>query len=376
MTKRRSNNEGSIFQRGDKWRAQITIQGHRLSHTETTETKARAWLRKMRGQIDQGLTYDAARTTLTEFLTNWLAQKKTQLRTATGEQYDWAAAYINTGLGSLKLKDITPSVIQHFYDGLLARQIGARTIQVVHAVLHGCLDHAARLGLTARNPADSCIVPKPQKQEMKTWTESQVSQFLVTIIGQRNEIMYQMALATGMRRGELIGLKWSDVDWIANTIKVQRQVFEPVGGGFVFQEPKSDRGRRAVELETRLIDRLREQLRRVTLGRQVARDRWQEYDLIFPSTIGTPQGGGNVTREFHRLVVQAGLPVIRLHDCRHTAASIMLSHGIPPIIVAGMLGHSLAVLLEKYAHFIPSYQTDAARLMAGVTSPMSVEIKH
>jgi len=339
------------------------------------QQEAVEWLRKTRGQIEQGLTYDSTRTTLGELLAGWLKQKKTRLRVATGEQYDWAAAnYLAPGLGEVKLRDLTPARIQRFYDDLLARETGARTIQVVHAVLHGCLDHAARLGLTARNPADGLIVPKPVKTEMMVWTESQVSAFLIHVQGQRNEILYHLALATGMRRGELLGLKWGDVDWPGSTIRVQRQVFEPQGASFVFQEPKSERGRRSIELGIGLIERLREQSNRVALARQMARGRWQEYDLIFPSGVGTPQGAGSLHRDFKRLVLGSGLPALRFHDCRHIAASIMLSHGIPLVIVAGILGHSLAVLMDKYAHFIPNMQSEAARLMDGITSPVAVDI--
>jgi len=373
--RRRSANEGAIYQLPNgRWRAQVRTRRGRLSHTAASEREAAAWARQMRGQIEQGLTYDAAHTRLDEFLVNWLRQKKTRLRTATGEQYDWVANnYIRPGLGKQVLRDITPAVVQHFYDDLQAANTGARTVQVVHAVLHGCMDHAARLGLVARNPADGLIVPKPPKAEVVVWTESQVNQFLVSLQGQRNENLYHLALATGMRRGELLGLKWSDVDWIAGTISVRRQVFEPQGSSFVFQEPKSDRGRRSIQLGSGLVERLREQIRLVDLARRMARDRWKEHDLIFPSTVGTPQGGGSLHRDFKRLVTGSGLPMLRFHDCRHTAASLMLMRGIPPMVVAGILGHSLAMLMDKYAHFIPNMQGEAARLMDEITSVIRLE---
>lgn len=374
--RRRAANEGAVYRLPNgRWRAQVRTRGGRISHTADSEREAAAWARQVCAQAAQGLTYDAARTRLDEFLAGWLRQKQTMLRPATTEQYDWAAAnYICPGIGKMLLREISPAVVQRFYDQLLADGAGARTVQVVHAVMHGCMDHAARLGLTARNPADGLIVPRPKKQEMMVWTESQVSQFLTSVRGERNEVLYRLALATGMRRGELLGLKWGDIDWLAATIRVRRQVFEPRGGGFIFQEPKSDRGRRSIQLGGGIIEQLRGQIEQVDLARKMARGRWKEHDLIFPSTVGTPQGGGFVSREFKRLAERAGLPAIRFHGCRHTAASIMLMRARPPLEVAGILGHSLAVLMERYAHYIPDQQGETARLMDEITMVIPIEI--
>lgn len=351
----------------------MSIHGRRYSHYAKTQSEIRQWLRLVHNQLDAGIAYDAAKTTLEVFLVNWIEQKKTRLRIATAQQYDWAAnSYIVPAIGKLKLSDVTPGSVQRLYDDLLAHQVGKRTIQVIHAVIHGCLEHAIKLGLLGRNASDACIVPKPEKKEMAVWTESQVSAFLLYIRHHKNEILYHLALATGMRRGELLGLKWTDVDWVGKTLRVQRQAFEPNGGGVIFQEPKSDRGKRSIELGDGMMQRIREQMKLVDQARRFAGGRWREHELIFPSTIGTPQRGENISHEFAGLVQKSGLPRIRLHDCRHTAASIMLSHGIPPIIVSGILGHSLAVLMDKYAHFIPSSQGAAARLMDLLTTPIDV----
>jgi integrase len=158
-------------------------------------------------------------------------------------------------------------------------------------------------------------------------------------------------------------------------IYVRRGVFNPAGGGFVFQPPKTKLGKRTVQLGQGITDHLRAQLQLVDFMRKSARDKWQENDLVFPSDVGTPIGGDRITHEFPILAKMAGLPVIRLHDCHHTAASIMRSLRIPPIIVAGMLGHSLAILMTIYAHIarfaryapcgrnIPGTQDEADRLM-------------
>jgi integrase len=250
----------------------------------------------------------------------------------------------------------------------------ARTIKLMHVVLRMCLEHAKNIGLVARNPAENCKVSKSPKVEMSIWDEDQVNRFLVSIHGHKNENLYYLALATGMRRGELLGLKWQDVDWKNQRILIKRQVCNPQGGGFVFQEPKTNLGIRSVRLGTGMIERLRAQLGIIDLMRRISRDKWQEYDLIFPSITGKPLIGNNVSLEFNKLVVNSGLPHIRFHDCRHTAASIMLTHGIPPVIVAGMLGHSVSTLLTNYAHCLPDRQDEAAQLMDAVTSSISIDI--
>jgi len=376
MTKKRSAGEGTISQLpSGSWRAQVSLKGRRLSHTAKSQQGARDWIRKIQDQIDQGLTYDDERTTLGKFMEGWLASKKPQLRTASIEQYTkMSKSYILPQLGSSRLKDLGPGRIQELYDEMARSGKSARTIKLMHVILRMCLEQAKRLGLVARNPSEFCKVPKSPKVEMSIWDESQVNQFLVSIHGHKNENLYYMALATGMRRGELLGLKWQDVDWKNHRILIKRQVSNPEGGGFVFQEPKTSLGVRSVQLGAGIMERLRSQLRTVDIMRAISRDRWIEYDLVFPSLIGKPQYGNNISIEFNNLVDQSGLPHIRFHDCRHTAASILLSRGIPPVIVAGMLGHSISTLLSTYAHFIPDMQDEASRIMDEVTSSIEVDL--
>jgi len=371
---RRGHGEGTINKLpSGRWRAQVSVGGRRLSATRDTRRECQDWIREITRQIAAGLTYDGTKTTLRQFILAWLETKRSALRPQTHEQYArLARKYIIPGLGQHTMNELNAARIQAFYDQLQKDGAGARTVEVVHAIVHGCLKHALRLGLVPVNPAAAAIVPRPKKAEMKVWTEAQVSQFLISIAGHRNEILYHLALATGMRRGELLGLQWGDIDWPARTISVRRQVYRPSGGGFIFQEPKTERGQRQVMIGTGIIERLRDQLARVDHMRDA--ENWQEYDLIFPSAVGTPQNGYNISRDFKKLALAAGLPAIRFHDCRHTAASLMLSHGIPPMIVAGMLGHSLAVLMARYAHFIPSTQSQAAELMDSLTTPVKIDL--
>jgi integrase len=349
---RRSNGDGVIRELyPGKWRAEIRINGGRLSHYANSPTEARQWIKKIQGQVEQGLSYDDDRLTLGQFMEGWLGNKKQQVRLSTYDGYRWAAnKYLLPDLGTIRLRDLSAGQVQEYYDHLVNSQRGARTIRLLHIILHGCLEQAKRLGLIYRNPTEFSSIPRKADYDLKVWNEDQVGRFLNFIRGHKNEHLYCLALGTGMRRGELLGLQWKDIDWTKRQIYVRRGVFNPAGGGFVFQPPKTKLGKRTVQLGQGITDHLRAQLQLVDFTQKLARDKWQENDLVFPSDVGTPIGGDRITHEFPVLARMAGLPVIRLHDCRHTAASIMLSHGIPPIIVAGMLGHSLAILMTTYAH--------------------------
>lgn len=371
----RAHGEGTIYKRTNgSWRAQITIEGQRLSFTAKTRREAQEWLKKVTGQVDQGLTFEGSKTSFGQVLDAWMGAKENKLRGATLEQYRrMIRKYIKPQLGKIPAKDLNAARLQAHYHQLAEAGTGRRTIEVVHSVLHGSLKHAQRLGLVTQNWAALVEVPRPERREMLVWDENQVSAFLASNPG---NVFYRLAFATGMRRGELIGLQWQDLDWQSGSLMVRRQVFEPEGGGWRFQEPKTARGRRVIRLGPGLIDALRRQYNQVLpLARSLAGERWQEHDLIFPSSIGTPRNGYEVSKEF-RALAAAGLPRMRFHDIRHTAASIMLLHGEPPVRVAAILGQSLAVLLDTYAHYIPDDQERAASLMDAITSPAAIDLLH
>lgn len=377
MKKHTERGTGSIRQLPNgRWRAEIRINGGRLSHYSDRQQDCRDWIRKIQGQVEQGLSYDDERITLGAFLEGWLGNKKLQVRMATFEQYSSIVkAYLQPSLGRTRLRDLSSGQVQDFYDHLSASGKGTRTIRLAHIVLHGCLEQAKRLGLIHRNPTEFCALPRQTEKDLQIWDEDQVTQFLNFIRGHKNEHFYYVALGTGMRRGELLGLQWKDINWRKSQILVRRECFHPAGGGFIFQAPKTKLGKRSIQLGQGVVEHLRAQLQLIDLERKMARDAWQDNDLVFPSLVGTPIGADRISHEFPALTKRAGLPVIRFHDCRHTAASIMLSHGIPPVIVAGMLGHSLSILMTTYAHYIPGSQDEAARVMDDILSPIPIDLK-
>ncbi|MHB8933142.1 MAG: site-specific integrase [Bellilinea sp.] len=371
---KRGHGEGSLYKRSNgTYRAQVTIEGNRVGKTFKLRKDAQDWIATINGQVKQGLTYNSAKTTVDELLTEWLKLKATMSRPATQESYQrMARLYISPAMGRLKLQEVSAARIQKFYSDLEKRGIGKRTIENTHTVLYGFLKFANGLSLTAQNWAGFVVVPRPEKREMKVWDESQVSLFLQFV---NSDPFYRLAFSTGMRRGELLGLQWKDLDWNTGQLHVRRQVYRPEGGGFIFQTPKTDKGTRGIRLGKGMLEALRIQYNNtIPLMQAIAGNDWQEYDLMFPSTRGTPRDGYTVSKEFHHLVEKAGLPIIRFHDIRHTVASIMLLHGEPSVRVAGILGQTVQVLLSTYSHWIPDNQETAAILMDEITTPASFQI--
>jgi len=338
----RGRNEGSIFQLPNgKWRAQITTNGKRISFTAKTKVEGQEWLRKMLHQIDYGLDIEGGKIKTGEYLKEWLENATPGLRPKTAHQYsEIIVKHITPYIGQVTLKDLTQQRIERFYSELSRDGRGARTVQYTHQVLHKALEKAVLYSLLVRNPSHGATLPRQHHEEMKVWDEAQVASFLAAASGSRLAALYHLAVVTGMREGELFGLKWSDVQWSAGAISVQRQVQRVPKIGWSFIEPKTKAGRRTIRIGPGVMDALRHHQELQQLEKKFAGKRWIEHDLIFPNSIGNPLEPSNMRLDYNRLLEEAGLPKIRFHDLRHTAASLMLNHGVPVIVVSNMLGHS------------------------------------
>jgi integrase len=209
---------------------------------------------------------------------------------------------------------------------------------------------------------------------MMVLDESQVTQFLVAAQNSPYLALYHLAVTTGMRLGELFGLKWSDLQWMSGTLLVQRQLQRVRRQGWSFVEPKTRSGRRAIKLGENTLQSLRVHKSRQELAKALAGSEWKDHDLIFPTTIGTPGDASNMRIDFKRVLQQAGLPGIRFHDLRHTAASLMLNHGVPAIVVSKILGHSKpSITLDVYGHLYHEMQGSAAVIMDQLVAPIQME---
>lgn len=373
----RGKNEGSVFKKpNDKWRAQVSLNGKRLSFTGVTREECQNWVRKMLNQIDQGFRYESSQITLGEYLAEWLPVHKIGIRPTTAIDYERVTnKYLIPRLGKIRLLDLRLANIEKFYTCLLLENVGVRTIRINHTILHCALEKAVRLGLIIRNPAHGATLPQYRYPEMKVLDEMQVTQLLIAARGNRIEALYHLAVTTGMRQGELLGIKWQDINWKAGIIYIKRQLQRLSGQGFIFNEPKSRTGIRSIKVGESTLQQLRGHLERQKSEKAFAGDRWMENDLVFPTSLGTPMDGQNLLKDFFRTLEQANLPKMRFHDLRHTAASIMLNRGIPVIVVSKILGHSKpSITLDIYGHLIYAMQDEAVRLMDELVSPIQVEI--
>jgi len=378
MAIKRGNNEGSIFKRKNgTWRAQVTAGGKRLSYSGKTRSECQAWIRSTLHQVDNGLTFDKAQVTVEEFLRNSLASAKSSLRYTTWQQYSQTIRdHILPSLGDTKIVKLRPDVIQALYDNKVEEGVGLRTIQLTHAVLRRFLNRAVKLGLLPNNPSDVTSPPKPQQKEMHILDDSQVQRLIITAKTTqiRNLALYQLAIATGMRQGELLGLKWQDVDWQQRTLHIQRQLKYISDNGPVFSQLKTRSSARTIVIGKETMSLLKEHQQRQFNEITRMGKRWQDHDLVFPSTIGTPFNPRNLFRQYKSLLNEAGVPSIRFHDLRHTAASLMLNHGIPVLIVSKRLGHAKpSITLDIYGHLIPSMQEQVAKMMDEVITPIELD---
>jgi len=380
MTRKRGQNEGSIYKRKDGlWVAQVTIQGKHTSKYFKLQSEASKWLHNTRTQIQDGLTLAGAQTTLKDFLEHWLRAYASSVRPNTFRSYAGVIHHhILPALGNIKLNDLRTDQIQILYNNETANGMSPKMVQYIHSVLRRALNFALRWGLLVRNPAIGAIRPKPSKVEMKTLNSDQVRVFLSAAKGTRNEALFWVAVSTGLREGEILGLKWSDLDWKTKHLQIKRQVQRLKGEGLVLVEPKSSASKRMVVLSSATMAVLQKHLNYQQDEKMITKEKWQENDLIFPSTIGTPLDPSHMNRDYKNVLKRAGLPDLRFHDLRHTAATLMLQQGIHPKIVQERLGHSnISLTMDTYSHVLPSMQEEAAEKMDEILVPIDVsnEIK-
>jgi len=249
--------------------------------------------------------------------------------------------------------------------------IGLRTVQKAHTVIHASLNAAMKLGIIGRNPDDATQPPKPVHKEMKFWNQEQVQQFLAVAkeTNDRNYALYFMALVTGMRQGELLALKWQDVDLEKETLTVKLNLQRLPGGGLRLQKPKTKTSIRTIRLGKESLSVLAEQRNLLAKEKSLANGLWQDDGYVFPSSIGSAMDASNLWKHFRRILKQSKLPAIRFHDLRHTAASLMLNNGVDVLVASRRLGHAKpSITLDVYGHLIPSSQAGVADVLDKLVS--------
>ena len=278
--------------------------------------------------------------------------------------------------GNARIIQLNLKRLNKYYARLVAEGRGVRTVRLIHSVLHSALQHACQIGLISRNPCHGAILPRYPSKEMKILKEDQVLIFLLAVATSHYRLIYKLALVTGMRQSELLGLKWEDIDWEKSAISVKRQAQYVNGMGIIFIEPKTRAGIRKIALGNSILDDLRKHKIEQEKIKLLRKNQWTEHKLIFSTSNGTPISQRNLTRDFLKVIRKTELPRIRFHDLRHTAASLMINRGIPVVVVSKLLGHSKpSVTLNIYAHCVSEYQYEAARVMEEIATPIAFELE-
>lgn len=366
--KRRGHGEGSIYQRKDgRWTAAITLEdGGRKSFYGKTRREVQEKLKVALREQQQGTLVTEPQQTLKVYLEHWLEQvyKPTvRLNSYMGHR-SVVNHHLIPGLGHITLQKLTPEKVQAFYREKLDGGLAARTVILIHAVLHQALENAVKWGLVARNVTDLVSLPRVRRYEAQVVTSEQARQLIDAALSSRIEVLMIVAIATGMRLGELCALRWDDVDFERGAIAVRRTVGRIPGYGYVENEPKSKSGRREILLPAVAVGMLREHKVLQEQVCVVVGEKWQERGLVFPNGCGGFLNPDRVRIQFKRVLKIAALPRMRFHDLRHSSATILLVAGVHPKVVQERLGHSsISMTLDVYSHVIPSMQQEAAGKM-------------
>ncbi len=361
---------GHIRRHGDGYAVVVYLgvdpaTGKKRYKWETFRTKkeAEARLAQMLAEIERGTFIEPAKLTVGEYLARWLRDRAAvAVRPTTLEGYEAVVkCHLVPALGAVPLPKLTALHVQQLYKQMLDKGLSGRTIRLTHAVLRQALAQAVKWGLLGRNVCDGVELPRQEHREMRVLTPEEAGRFLEAARGERLEALWVLALTTGMRKGELLGLRWQDVDLGRGTVQVT-QALVKVRGRAVFQEPKTARARRMIELTPLAVEALRRHRARQAQERLAAGPAWQDHGLLFCQKDGTPLDPMNVYNwDFKRVLAKAGLSGVRLHDLRHTHATLLLEEEANPKVVSERLGHaSVTITLDTYSHVLPGLQREAA----------------
>ncbi len=367
---RRGNGEGSIYFRksDEKWVGSITLENRkRRVFYGKTRKEVQEKLKVALREQQQGTLVTAPRQTLAQFLTDWLENSQKQsVRPRTYERYEeLVRLHIAPALGRYELQKLSAQHLQAFYAKKSEEGLSATTINHFHNVLHKALDTAMKWNLVARNVCDLVSPPRRKQFEVHPLTLEQVHKLLSVVEGHEMEALFKLALATGLRRGEMMGLKWLDINFDAGVLQVRRILSrvpsKMPGKGYVEAEPKTQKSRRSIVIAPFALEALKQHRERQLEAKLQAGTAWQEHDYVFCTSIGTHL---NPTRDMldqlKALLKKAGLPDIRFHDLRHSAATLLLSVGVHPKVVQEVLGHSqISITMDVYSHVLPGMQQDA-----------------
>lgn len=369
---------GHVRRRGSGWAYVVDVgrdlaTGRRRRRTKggfRTKKEAERAVGELMRSLDDGTYVAPSPQTLGEWIEWWLPTMAPKIRASTLRDYTNGLRRVFDRLGHVRLQALEPMDIEKFYARLLADGhrygggLAPKTVRNVHIALRRSLADAQRFGLVERNVAALVKPPVPTRPELTTWTADDVRTFLDSVDGDRNAVAYRLLATTGMRRGEALGLHWSYVDLDTGRVVVNRSL-TVVNDELMWSTPKTARSRRTLALDPETVAWLRAHRVRQFEERASAGVLWHDSDLVFCDEIGRELHPDRFTRAFGAAVKRAGVKRIRLHDLRHTWATLALQAGIHPKVVSERLGHATtSVTLDIYSHVQPEMDAHAASVVA------------
>lgn len=344
----------------------VDLQGRRIRDYITvngTKREAQQILSEKLNEYNKGTYIEPSEITVDQHLEQWLdTYVRRNLAPYTVDGYTTnIKRYILPYIGTVKLQKLMPLQVQRMYDELQKKGYSPRTIRYAHTTLREALQHAFKMQLIPRNPADFVTLPKQVKYKAKVYEEDEVLKMLEAAKGSEMEAPLNLAVGLGLRRGELLALKWCDIDFEKNQITICRNLVYS-NKEYIFRSPKSESGNRVIEMPSGLAAILKRHRKRQLEDKLFFGTQYVDEDLVCCRLDGSPYRPGSYSHKFERFLKSKGLRRIRLHDLRHTNASLMLMYNVPAKVASQLLGHSsIGITLDLYSHVIGELQTEAAR---------------
>jgi integrase len=353
----------------------VTPTRHRKWHSGYDRKKdATEALHQLVTDVRKGSYVEPSKETFGEYLERWLPTIKETVRANTYEAYRGAVeVHLVPSLGTVPLRQLDRATFSTYYSELsrTGRKDGKgglspRSVRAIHVTAHKALRDAVKDNLLVRNPTDDAAVPAKVRSATPSWTAEQVTKFLASVQGKPLHPAFLTLATTGLRRSELLGLRWADIDLEAGTLAVRQVVSLDRYKPFL-AEPKTPRSRRVIALDPGTVKTLKSHRKVQNEGRLLAGQTWQDRDLVFAAPDGGILHPQTLSGAFERAVEAAGLPPIGIHGLRHSSASLGLAAGVPLVIMSERLGHSsTAITGDVYSHSLPSQHQAAADQVAGL----------
>ncbi|MGO9457067.1 MAG: tyrosine-type recombinase/integrase [Acidimicrobiales bacterium] len=375
------NGEGGLYKRSDgRWFGAVLVgydgtgRPRRKTVSARTKDEARRKLSDLQRQIDTGYIPPTRRETVAQLLSRWDSDVlSTQVKPLARENYRAVAErHIVPTLGRTQVSNLTVADVQHLLAAKLvgtlegSRPLSVSTVRRIRSVLAQALNECVVEGTLSRNVAALTKPPKSERAEGRTLTPDQARALLAAMDDHRLGALFALMLSTGLRRGEALGLRWADIDLSRGIVVVRRQL-QRVSGELVTNDVKTSKSRRAVNVAPPVVKLLEAHKVAQAKDRLACRDAWQETEYVFTTQLGTPLDPRNIHRDFQTICIKAGVGKWHPHELRHSAASLMLSAGVPLQVVSDVLGHSsIRMTADVYGHILQPQREDAASALAGV----------